>query len=316
MLYKYEESEPRWITFENPKGEKGIGGAENFGAKGHAFEHFDIGEVKTLCDFRGSGVVRRIWITLSDRSENVLRNVIIKMYWDDSKKPCVECPIGDFFCMGLGKMHSFENCFFSTAEGRSFCCFIPMPFRKSCKITLTNNSGEYINCLFYDVDISIEPVGDDDMYFCTSFRDIEENELEKEVEILPEIKGKGRFLGCNIAIIPNEEVYKDIWWGEGEVKIYLDGDTDYPTLVGTGTEDYIGSAWELGEFINRTRGCVSKEGLAASFYRFHVEDKIYFKNEIKVTLQAMGGGPAERVRYVNFFRQDHYRLTAYYYIKY
>ena len=164
-------------------------------------------------------------------------------------------------------------------RGRSFCCFIPMPFRKSCKITLTNNSGEYINCLFYDVDISIEPVGDD-MYFFTSFRDIEENELEKEVEILPEIKGKGRFLGCNIAIIPNEEVYKDIWWGEGEVKIYLDGDTDYPTLVGTGTEDYIGLAWELGEFINRTRGCVSKEGLAALFYRFHVGDKIYFKNDI------------------------------------
>ncbi len=347
MIYKYEECNPIWINFENPTGEKGRGGLENSGAKGHAFEHFKKGEEKVLCDFAGGGIVRRIWLTLSDRSENVMKNVILKMYWDASQTAQVDCPLGDFFCMGLGKMRSFENCFFSTAEGRSFCCFIPMPFKKNCKIILVNNSGIDINNLFYDINISLEPVDDDAMYFHTVFRDVEKNKLEEEVEILPLAKGPGRFLGCSIAIIPNEKAYKDLWWGEGEVKIYLDGDTNYPTLAGTGTEDYIGSAWELGEFINRTQGCVCKEAMSASFYRFHLDDKIFFKDSIKVTIQAMGGGDAEKVKdvikrnepcipvtfddgdvhfiykkadcdfkgYTNFFRQDHYRLTAYYYVK-
>lgn len=347
MIYEYEDSTPVWINFENPKGAKGCGGTENSGAKGHAFEHFHAGEEKVLCDLQGSGVVRRIWLTINDRSESILKNVTIKMVWDNAQKAQVECPLGDSFCMGLGKMRSFENCFFSTAEGRSFCCFIPMPFKTNCRIVLVNGSGMDINNLFYDINISLERITDNDMYFHAVFRETEKNDIEEDVEILSVPAGAGRFLGCSIAVIPDEDAYGDLWWGEGEVKIYLDGDTAYPSLVGTGTEDYIGSAWELGEFIGRTQGCVCKEGMAASFYRFHVEDKIYFKKDIRVKLQAMGGGDASKVKkvmergipcipvsfddgdihhiykqensdlrgYTNFFRQDHYRVTAYYYRK-
>lgn len=345
MLYKYEKSTPRWINFENPKGEKGKGATENFGAKGHAWEHFLENEEKILCDFCGAGVVRRIWITLNDRSPEVLQNVILKMYWDNAENPQVSAPIGDFFCMGLGQMARFENALFSTAEGRSFCSFIPMPFKKHCKITLTNNSGKFINNLFYDINITLQELTDDDMYFFASFQDIPENKLEKDIEILPKTIGTGRFLGTNIAVIPNEALYGDIWWGEGEVKIYIDGDTDFPTLAGTGAEDYIGSAWELGEFQNRTQGCVTRDKNAVSMYRFHIDDPICFENDIKVTLQAMGGGMADKVipilqngvpvtyddgdihhvykkeineelkGYVNFFRRDHYRVVAYYYKK-
>lgn len=348
MIYKYEKSEPRWINFENKNGEKGGGGKENNGAKGHAWEHFYQGEEKILCDFEGSGIVRKIWITLSNREPDILQNVFLKMYWDNTEIPQVEVPIGDFFCMGLGKMVRFENNFFSTAEGRSFSCFIPMPFKKHCKIVLFNNSGKYINNLFYDIDITLQDIFDDDMYFYAKFQNIERNEIEKDVEILPKIEGTGKYLGANIAVIPNEEWYGDLWWGEGEVKAFVDGDTKYPTLAGTGAEDYIGSAWELGEFINRYQGCVMREGNAVSMYRFHVDDPICFEKDICVTIQAMGGGMAEKVKkvledgypcipvtyddgelhhiyksdldielsgYVNFYRTDHYRIVAYYYKK-
>lgn len=347
-MYKHRKYEPRWINFENPTGEKGKSATENYGAKGHAWEHFFVNEEKVLCDFDGCGIIRRIWITLSDRTPEVLKGVIVRMYWDNSPTPQVDVPLGDFFCMGLGIMKQFENAFFSTAEGRSFICKIPMPFRTKCKITLTNNSGKYINNIFYDINLTLEDVEPDAMYFCALFNHILQNSIEKDIEILPIQNGEGRYLGTNIAVFPNSEWYGDLWWGEGEVKIYLDGDTDYPTLAGTGAEDYIGSAWELGEFTNENSGCISKDGNCFSMYRFHVEDAIFFNENICVTLQTMGGGSAEKVQnvidngypcipvtyddgdlhhiyrnnkntplkgYVNFYRCDSYRIVSYYYKK-
>lgn len=347
MLYAFKKSEPRWINFENPFGEKSKGGIENCGAKGHAWEHFRIGERKILCDFEGCGIIRRIWLTLSDRTPEVLQNVYLEMYWDHAEIPQVNVPIGDFFCMGLGEMRAFENCFFSTAEGRSFCCTIPMPFTKSATIVLHNRSGKFINNLFYDINLTLEELTDDDMLFYAYYNDCM-NALEENVNILPLTEGGGRFLGANIAVIPDEENYPNIWWGEGEVKIYLDGDREYPTLVGTGAEDYVGSAWELGEFINNTHGCVTRVGNAVSMYRFHVKDPIFFQNNICVQLQALGGGSWDAVKavlrrgapcslvtyddgdihhiykkdfdeaingYVNFFRRDRYRTVAFYYKK-
>ncbi len=348
MLYKYQDSQPRWVNFENHTGVKGAGGIENQGAKGHAWEPFAVGEEKVLCDLDGSGVVRCFWLTLGDLSAHALQNLILRMYWDFSITPQVEAPIGDFFGMGLGKMARFENEFFSTAEGRCFSCTIPMPFRTHCKIILVNRTGRRIKNLFYDLHLTLETVSEEDMLFHAQFREASPNKLEEDVCILPRTIGQGRYLGANIAVIPDEAQYGDLWWGEGEVKIYLDGDTQYPTLVGTGAEDYVGSAWGLGEFINRFQGCVTMEKQAASMYRFHVKDPIFFQNDIAVTIQAMGGGPAERVQqliergsrlslvsrddgdfhpiykqaqtepltgYVNFFREDHYRIVAYFYLK-
>ena len=250
--------------------------------------------------------------------------------------------------MGMGIMKPFENHFFSTAEGRSFICNIPMPFKKHCKITLTNLSGQYIKHLFYDINMTLENVESDDMYFHADFKNIELNEIEQDVEILSEKTGCGRFLGANICVIPKEDWYGDLWWGEGEVKVYLDGDKEHPTLAGTGAEDYIGSAWELGEFVNDSSGCVSKSGNNVSMYRFHIHDPIYFHKTIRVTLQTIGSGSAEKVKkvlengypcvpvsfvdgelqniykkddhpeisgYVSFYRCDSYRVVAYYYKK-
>lgn len=347
MIYRYEKSSPRWIDFENPTGEKGGAARSNHGAKGHPWEHLDIGEEKVLCDLDGSGIVRRIWMTLNDPSPEMLHKVILKMFWDGAKEPQVMVPLGDFFGMGHGSMERFENACFSTAEGRSFCCRIPMPFKSHCKILLCNQTGFFINNLFYDVDVTLQEVGAEDMLFHAVFRETV-SEPEQDVEILPKITGAGRFLGTSITVFPNEAWYGDLWWGEGEVKIYLDGDTDTPTIAGTGTEDYFGSAWGLGEFINQSQGCVKQSGQAVSMYRFHTDDPIFFGADLKVTIQAMGGGAAEKVKrvlekgypcvpvtyddgefhpiyrtgesadlagWVNFYRSDRYRTVAYYYLK-
>ena len=348
MIYQYKESEPRWISFENHSGKKGIGGLENNGAEGHPFEGMQPGEEKVLCDFEGCGVIRRIWLTISERSTEVLQNLYVRMYWDGADEPQVDVPLGDFFLMGLGQMRPFENSFFSTGEGRSFCCTIPMPFRKHARMILYNALDRGLTHLFYDVDLTLEPLDDDAMHFCAKFEDIPQNELEKDITVL-ECGGKpGRFLGMNLAVLADTEKYGNLWWGEGEVKIYMDGDAQNPTLVGSGTEDYFGSAWGLGEFINADQGCVSLTGVAASMYRFHVKDPIFFKNDIRVTIQAIGGGSLAQVKelaeknvphtpitwddgkglygiykkayaaddlagWINFFRQDHYRVVAYYY---
>jgi hypothetical protein len=346
-VFEFRKSEPRWINFENHTGEKGKGAMENNGGKGHPCEIFNAGEEKVLCDFEGTGIIRRIWITLSDRSTEVLKNVYVKMYWDDAEQPQVNVPLGDFFCMGLGETRKFENHFFTTGEGKSFVCTIPMPFRKHAKILLCNYSDLRISHLFYDINLTLEELSQDAMYFCADFKEVLENELEKDIEILDFKGSSGRFLGTNIAVIPNDERYHNLWWGEGEVKIYIDGDTEYPTMSGTGAEDYVGAAWGLGEFHNDCNGCVMRKGNAVSIYRFHLHDEIYFKNDIRVTLQALGGGPYDILKdaiaenapltpayygangvlnliykkefdgelsgWVNFFRQDHYRTVAYYY---
>ncbi len=347
MLYQFKNSQPRWISFENRSGAKGKGGMENFGAKGHPAEPFLPGEEKILCDLDGCGIIRRFWITVDDRAPETLQQLILKMYWDHSEMPQVSVPLSDFCCMGLGIMRPFENCFFSTAEGRSFCCYIPMPFRKHAKIVLHNTSDKHIPHLFYDVDLTLEKLDDDAMYFHADFQDIPQNELEKDVTILDCACGAGRYLGASFAVFPDHERYGHLWWGEGEVRIYIDGDTDTPTLVGTGAEDYTGSAWGLGEFINRYQGCVTKQNGACSVYRFHVDDAVYFSQNIRVTLQTIGGGFAEEVLklaengvphtivsydsdrthgvykqeysrealsgWINFYRQDRYRITTYYY---
>lgn len=349
MIYQYQRIEPRWISFENTSGAKGAGGTENNGAKGHPFESLKANEEKTLCNFNGCGIIRRIWLTINDRSPEALQNIYVKMFWDGADTPHVNVPLGDFFLMGLGQMKPLENEFFTTGEGRSFCCTIPMPFRKSARIVLYNASELNLTHLYYDVDLTLEPLDENTMYFCATFQDILQNELEKDLIIFESHTKPGRFLGTNLAIIPDTEKYGNLWWGESEVKIFLDGDSEHATLVGTGLEDYIGSAWCLGEFINRYQGCASKIESAASVYRFHVSDPIFFKKDIKVTLQTIGGGKLESykklsennvphipisydageglrgiykkdysadelVGWVNFYRQDHYRIVAYYYL--
>lgn len=291
-------AETQWISLENITGAKGKGGMENKGAKGHASEWIRAGESKVMMDYDGAGVINRIWMTIIERSPASLRSIYIEMYWDGAAKPAVSVPLGDFFGIGLGRRTAFQSALFSDPEGRSFNCYVPMPFKKHAKIVFVNASKSD-QLLFYDVNLTrLKKHPGEIAYFHAWWSTNGNNsKLGEDFEILPLVKGKGRFLGTNLSIIA-DKIYGDTWFGEGEVKAYLDGDKEYPTLIGTGTEDYIGSAWNLGAFAHLFQGApiVDKEKKQFSFYRYHIPDPVYFNTDCRITIQQMGGAGRDLIR--------------------
>jgi len=345
-------SRPRWASYENPDALPGQGGKTNLGAKGHPADIINPGVTETLMHTNGSGVVRRIWMTVDHRSPLFLRRVILRMYWDGAEKPAVECPLADFFGFGLARMSAFQSELFSSPEGRSLNCFIPMPFLTGAKITLTNENDAPFG-LFYDVDYTLEPLkAGEFLYFHAYWNRENPTTLCKDYTVLPTVTGHGRYLGTSIGVQADVHSYGICWFGEGEMKFYLDGDTEYPTLCGTGTEDYIGDAWGQAPFINMTQGCHegNPETGRYSFYRWHTVDPIYFQSSVRATIQCIGNfGMTEYVKAIqqsgapmivttvggkgvydpdnpmiitdepdnlgfNFYRQDDYCSTAYFYL--
>jgi len=292
----------RWFTFENKSGEKGAAGKANFGRKGSPAINIQPGKTFVLADIKGNGTIRRIWSTTNPYDDpKVLRSLKLEIFWDGAKKPAVQVPMGDFYCHTFGKMTKFENVFFACPEARSYNCYIPMPFKKSAKIQLINESKKNV-VLYYEINCTLgEDHGDDMMYFHSSWRRENFTKMREDFTILPKTFGTGRFLGCNIGMHQNPAM-KSCWFGEGEVKVFLDGDKDFPTLCGTGTEDFIGSGWGQGQYDNLYQGCqfVSKDVFGEfkefyGFYRFNVPDPIYFHKDIKVTIQALGGAIAKHL---------------------
>ena len=282
----------RWASFENLNAEKGEGAKVGNGAKGYPYHVIKAGESVTILDIKGPGVINRIWMTLSDlyHIPEEHRALKIEIFWEGSNKPAVSAPLEDFFNEVFGKMVAFDNELFSSPEGRSLMSYVQMPFRKSAKIVVTNESKVKSHRLFYDINLTmVDKLEDDVMYFHAYWRRDKATKLGEDFEISPKLEGKGRFLGCNIGII-NFHKYTG-WWGEGEVKVFLDGDKKFPTLVGSGTEDYIGSGWAQGVYHTKYMGSSimdEEEGIYA-FYRFHIIDPIYFQKDIKITIQQMGG---------------------------
>ena len=288
--------ETRWASFENPQAQKGGGAIENQGFKGHPFDSLDAGETKTLLHVDGAGEIRRMWFTLDSEDPESLRSLHLQMYWDGASSPAVDVPFGDFFVAILGRPVAFENALFADPEGRSFVSYIPMPFRKSAIVRITNESRKKITRLFYDIDfLKKTDWAPDSLYFHAVWRREQKTTLGHDFEILPKVEGDGRFIGTHVGVIVNQQ--NTGWWGEGEVKVYLDGDTAHPTLAGTGTEDYIGTGWGQGVFMGRYQGCVladQKNG-QFGFYRYHIPDPIYFHHDIRVTISQLGGENRSRV---------------------
>lgn len=284
--------ETRWASPENWDGRKGAGGKANDGRKGSPSFRFSAGEQRTLAHANNtSGTIRRIWITISDRSPAMLRGIRIDMFWDGADLPAVSAPLGDFFGQGLGRCMPFQSALFSNPEGRSFNCCVPMPFRTGMKITVTNESGIDLPMFFYDVDYTVgEDHSENIMYLHAHWRRERPTTMKQDYEFLPKVAGRGRFLGVNCGVIADTSTYFRSWWGEGECKIYLDGDVDYPTLCGTGTEDYIGTAWGQGHYAHLYQGChlADSESFQYAFYRYHIPDPVYFHENIRVTIHQIG----------------------------
>jgi len=343
----------RVSSFENRNGVKGDGGRSNKGAKGHAFDRLAAGETKSLLETSGPGIIQRIWFTMDDRSFAMLRSLRLRMYWDGSGKPAVDVPLGDFFTAGTGHPMALQSALFANPQGRSFNCYIPMPFKSGARITLTNEGNKDLNALFYDVDFSSFAAAPADMlYFHACWTRASRAAPGTDVELLPGVSGKGRYLGVSVGVLV-DSIYGPTWWGEGEVKLYIDGDSLNPTINGTGTEDYIGTAWGMGTFAEQYQGCTVADEAhhQYAFYRFHIPDPVYFYHDFRATIQQVGGGFTADVRaiqqqgarlipvtvaadgfyrlletpktlsdpdfpkgWTNFYRSDDYAATAYFYL--
>jgi hypothetical protein len=341
-------------SFENINGVKGAGGKSNHSAKGNAFEDLKSGQSKTLLEIEGSGIIQRMWFTVRNRSTEMMRSLRLRIYWDGETKAAVDVPFGDFFGYGLSKVVKFETALFSNPEGRSFNCMIPMPFRKGAKVVITNESPYNIDAIFFDIDfVKVVKLEDGALYFHSFWTRQKTSDLRKDFEFLPEITGKGRFLGVNMGVNADPG-YRETWWGEGEVKMYIDNDKELPTINGTGTEDYIGTAWGMGKFTNLYQGCTVADDSTRqyAFYRFHIPDLIGFNQNFRASIQQIGGGMRDVVRkllknnmklepvtlaglntfrslldspknifdtdfpngWVNFYRIDDYSATSYFYL--
>ena len=281
-----------WANGENPSGEKGGAAKALNGRKGSpCLFHFKPGETRVLASAKGSGIIRHIWIASEKReTPHVLKGYRLDLYWDNEEKSAVSVPLIDFFCYNTGVMVPCENEFFSNPEGRNFNCYIPMPFKTGMKITITNETDDAEeNMFFYQIDYTLGDDTSDAMYFHAFYNRETSTKMLHDYTVLPSLEGNGRYLGASFGVIANPLMGKS-WWGEGELKCYIDGDDQYPTLAGTGTEDYIGAAWGMGYFSHRYQGCLlsDNENMRFAFYRFHIPDPVYFSENIRVTIQQIG----------------------------
>ncbi|QHW32886.1 DUF2961 domain-containing protein [Paenibacillus rhizovicinus] len=296
MLYKCSSTIRSYAaTAENIRAERGAGGQANNGRKGSAcITPFKQGAVHTLLDREGTGIVRHIWCTIPPGNVAAMRGLIIRMYWDGQETPSVEAPLGDFFGIAHGRQRNLVTDYVTMQDAKGFNCWIPMPFRTRARITIENDSGSDVEMLFYQVDFTLGDVLDEEAgYFHAQFRRQNLCPLFEDYVILDGIEGSGVYLGTVIGV--RSILQNKTWFGEGEVKFFIDDDDKYPTICGTGLEDYVGSAWGMQEVVTPQQGAplVEYKNALFSMYRFHGKDPIYFRESVKVTLQQLGFGPRE-----------------------
>jgi hypothetical protein len=245
------------------------------------------GSTTTIMDVQGPGCIQHIWITLDNPR---YRDQIIRIYWDDETTPSVEAPVGDLFCNGFNTRVNVNALPINVNPSGGFNSYFPMPFRKRARITVENRHVQNVGGFFYAITFAETEVPTESAYFHAQFRRTNPLTYGEDYTILEGVTGQGHYVGTYMAWQQNNTG----WWGEGEIKFFLDGDTEYPTLCGTGTEDYFGGAWGFGStysapFLGYPLGDVSgRPGGRHGLYRFHILDPIRFTSDLKVTMQAIG----------------------------
>jgi hypothetical protein len=281
--------ESRSISFENPAGARGEGGRAashlGVGRKGFPAKSIEPGEVVTLCDIKGSGIIRHIWMTGTfNNRQKTLRSTVIRGYWENQEHPSIECPVGDFMGLAHARVQSYQSAVHSVGLNAALNIWLPMPFTDRAKITLTNESDQNIT-LFYQIDYTInESHPKDPGRLHVLFRRENPTNLKQDFEILPERKSKGRYVGSVIGIRSLESP----WWGEGEIKIFMDGDSEFPTICGTGSEDYVCLSYGMQQTPFLYHGCNLNQNGFVSMYRWHLLDPIYWKESCRITIQQIG----------------------------
>jgi hypothetical protein len=327
-LSRLSHAQTRSISAENFTGEKGRGGMATEGTGANCAR--DLGQgwkvspsvsVAGLSTFsmaaiEGQGAIQQIWMTMHP---NAWRKMVLRIYWDGEDLPSVEAPVGDFFCCGWTERANISSLAVCVNPAGGFNCYWEMPFRKGARITIENLGDEPV-VVYYQVNYTLTEVPEDAAYFHAQFRRSNPLPYQTDHTLLDGVQGQGHYVGTYLAWGVNNTG----WWGEGEIKFFMDGDQEFPTICGTGTEDYFGGAWnfehpkgEYGAFCTPYSGLaqvIKPDGLYRSqqrfgLYRWHIMDPIRFEQDLKVTIQALGwrsGG-----RYLP--QQDDISSTAFWY---
>ena len=327
-LSRLSAAQTRSISPENFTGEKGKAGMATEGTGANSARDLgqgwkvspsvkiEAGEERVVADIAGPGAIQQIWMTPTGK----WRYSIIRFYWDDQTEPSVECPVGDFFASGWGTFAQLTSLPVCVNPGSAFNCYWEMPFRKRCRITMTNIDVDPM-VLYYQINYTLTAVPEDCGYFHAQFR--RNNPLPyKEVHtILDGVTGRGQYVGTYLAWGVNNVG----WWGEGEIKFFMDGDKEFPTICGTGTEDYFCGSYnfenqvtkQYQEFTTPYAGLhqvirpdgVYKSQTRFGMYRWHVMDPVRFESDLKVTIQALSWRSGHR--YLPL--QDDIASTAFWY---
>lgn len=306
-LSRLSRAKTRSISPENFNGEKGRGGMATEGTGAKAARDLGQGwkispsvqitpkQIFTVAEIQGPGAIQHIWMTPTGH----WRFSILRVYWDGESEPSVEVPVGDFFACGWGKYAQVSSLPVCVNPGSAFNSYWEMPFRKSCKITMENLDGEPMT-LYYQVDYTLTEIPEEAAYFHAQFRRSHPLSYKSDHVILDGVKGWGHYVGTYMAWGVNNTG----WWGEGEIKFFLDGDGKFPTICGTGTEDYFCGSYDFEnqethryqEFTTPYSGLaqvIRPDGLYESqqrfgLYRWHIMDPVRFDKDLKVTIQALG----------------------------
>jgi hypothetical protein len=332
-LARLSKAESRSISAENFTGEKGKGGMATEGTGSNQARELGQGwkispsinismnEVVTLADIKGPGAINHIWLTVHP---DYWRFLILRVYWDEEESPSIEVPLGDFFCNGWGVRSNVNSLPVSVNPAGGFNCFWEMPFRKHARITIENLIPKEIKGFYYQIDYILTDVPEDCAYLHAQWRRSNPLPYQEVHTLLDGVRGWGHYVGTYIAWGVNNSG----WWGEGEIKFYMDGDQEWPTICGTGTEDYFGGAWnfehprgEYGRFSTPYLGLsqiIKPDGLYESqqrfgMYRWHVMDPIRFQKDLRITIQALSWANHswEDSRYLPL--QDDIASTAFWY---
>jgi hypothetical protein len=332
-LSRVSNAESRSISAENFTGEKGKGGMATQGAGaiaarelGHGWKVspcIDVpgGATVTLADIEDTGAIQQMWFTVNPK---YWRALILRIYWDGEATPSVEVPLGDFFCMGWCERANVQSLPVAVNPAGGFNCYWEMPFRSRARITLENLIPDPIGGFFYQINYTLTEVEADRAYFHAQFRRQNPLPYKQVYTILDGVAGQGHYVGVYMAWGVNN----NLWWGEGEVKFYIDGDDDYPTICGTGTEDYFGGAWgfdvdnRYAAFsspfsgmpqVIRPDGGVNILNTRFGLYRWHIMDPIRFKQDLRVTIQALGWRMSLEGKPRYLALQDDIASTAFWY---
>lgn len=304
-LARLSHAKTRSISPENFTGEKGKAGMSIDGPAAKAARDLGQGwkvspyinikpkETFVLAEIKGPGAIQQIWMTPAGN----WRFSILRFYWDSEENPSVEVPVGDFFACGWGKYAQVSALPVCVNPGSAFNCYWVMPFRKSCKITMENLDEKDMR-LYYQINYTLTDVPEDAAYFHAQFRRTNPLPYKEVYKILDGVKGWGHYVGTYICWGSNNNG----WWGEGEIKFFIDGDKKFPTICGTGTEDYFCGSYgfvvdnKYKEYTTPYAGMpqvITPDGLMNSqqrfgLYRWHIMDPVRFEKDLKVTIQALG----------------------------